>query len=140
LIEFLNNNTWEENNMRYHIPCINTTHTNKEPFLMSGLQTYIKYKFWEVGLFKNDNKAVYLDDVTMIHSSELTELKEYWKEVPWYQKETSDEALLVNERMKKLINDFGIEPEGLARACNPGCNEKLWEIIQKNPDYVNFYN
>ena len=106
---------------------------------MSGLQTYIKYKFWEVGLFKNGNESVYTD-ISILHSSELTEIKEYWKKIPWYQTETTEEALIVNERMNKLVNDFGVESEGLARASNPGCNEKLWEIIEKNPDYVNFYN
>ena len=70
----------------------------------------------------------------------IEKIKEYWKKIPWYQTETTEEALIVNERMNKLVNDFGVESEGLARASNPGCNEKLWEIIEKNPDYVNFYN
>jgi glycosyltransferase involved in cell wall biosynthesis len=140
LIDFLNNGIWEERNAKYYIKCNNTSHTNKEPYLMSGLIHYIKYQFWEVGLFKENNEGIYLDDnISITHASELTELKEYWKKIPWYQTETSEEALLVNERMKRLVEDFGIEAEGLARASNPECNDKLWEILEKNPEYVNFY-
>jgi glycosyltransferase involved in cell wall biosynthesis len=139
LIDFLNDRTWEEENIKYFINCNNTTHQNKEPYLMCGLMHYIKYYFWEMGYFKIDNKGIYLD-ITVTHASELTELKEYWKKIPWYQTETTEEAIIVNERMQKLVNDFGVEEEGLARASNPGCNEKLLEIMTKTPDYVNFFN
>jgi hypothetical protein len=92
-----------------------------------------------MGYFKVDNKGVYLD-ITVTHASELTELKEYWKKIPWYQTETTEEARIVNERIQKLVNEFGVEQEGLARACNPGCDEKVLEIMQKKPEYVNFFN
>jgi len=140
LLEFINNNTWEERNMKYYMKCINSTHQNKESYLMSGLIKYIKYQFWELGLFTFNNKDIYLDDsISIIHSSELTELKDYWKEKPWYITEESEEANIVKARIQRLVEDFGVEPEGLARASNPECNEKLWIILQKNPDYIHFY-
>lgn len=141
LIDYLNNNNWEENNIRYLMNCNNSTHQNKEPYLMSGLIKYIKYQFWEVGLFKTGNVKKPLDDnISIIHNSELSELKEYWKEMPWYKTEISEEADIVNKRIQRLIEDFGIETDGLARASNPECNNKLREILQNKPDYVNFYN
>ena len=79
------------------------------------------------------------DSISIIHSSELTELKDYWKEKPWYITEESEEANIVKARIQRLVEDFGVEPEGLARASNPECNEKLWIILQKNPDYIHFY-
>ena len=141
LIEVLNENTWEERNMKYFMNCNNSTHQNKEPYLMCGLIKYVKYQFWEVGLFKYGNQNVYLDDnISIIHNSELSDLKEYWKELPWYQTEISEEASIVKQRINRLVEDFGIEQPGLARASNPECNNRLLEIIQKNPSYINFYD
>ena len=50
-----------------------------------------------------------------------------------------EDANKVKEKYIKLINDFGIEPEGMARASNPSCDKIYFEIIKKKPNYVNFY-
>ena len=57
---------------------------------------YTKYLFWEVGFYKKDIVTVNLEDnINIIHSSELTDLKKYWKELPWYETEVSDEKLFI---------------------------------------------
>jgi len=141
LLDFLNNNTWEEKNINYHIYCINSTNKYIEPYLTSTLIKYTKYLFWEVGFYKLDIINIYLNDnISIIHASELTEMKEYWKEIPWYETEDSDEARIVNDRIKKLVDDFGMEKHGMARCCNTDSIQVNLEIIKKNPDYVNFYN
>jgi len=140
LLEFLNNNTWEEKNIKYYIRCINSTNINIEPYLASGLLNYTKYLFWEVGFYKSGNINIHLEDnINITHASELTELKEYWKEQPWYQTEHTEEARIVNERIKKLVDEFGVEKEGMARCCNAESGPANREILRKKPDYVNMY-
>jgi glycosyltransferase involved in cell wall biosynthesis len=140
LIDFLNNNTWEEKNMKYHIRCINSTDKHIEPYLVSGLLKYTKYLFWEVGFYNYGNVDVKLgDNISIIHNSELTNLKEYWKEIPWYKTEVSDEASIVNDRIKKLTDDFGVEKEGMARCCNTESIPSNLAIMKKNPSYINIY-
>jgi glycosyltransferase involved in cell wall biosynthesis len=141
LIDFLNENTWENKNIKYYISCINSTDKNTEPYLTCGLIKYTKYLFWEVGFYNWNITTITLkDNIYIIHKSELTDLKEYWKETTWYETEDSDEARIVKDRIKKLVDEFGVEKQGMSRCCNKECIPLNLAIMKKKPDYINIYS
>jgi len=139
LIQFLNSKTWEEGNSTYIINAINSTSKNGEGYLTSALMYYKKHVFWEVALYKMNSTKYVLDESIFIkHNSELADLKEYWKETPWYLTEKSDEATQVQKSIDQLTIDYGKEPEGLARGSNPECTMFYKKIVDTSPSYVNF--
>jgi hypothetical protein len=142
LLNFINTNTWTKNNISYKIRNIIDGKNNKEPYLFCNNDntTHLKYIFWEIK-YANNNINIELDDNIYTNDlSSLTTLKDYWLNEPWYLKENSEEALIVNNRIERLINDFGKEPIGMARASNPECESIFNNIINKKPSYVNFYS
>lgn len=140
LITFLNSNTWEEKNMLYNIRCSNNIESHVESYLACGLIKYTKYLFWEVGYYTSNIQSIKLENnISIFHKSNLLELKEYWRELPWYETEDSEEAKIVKYRIKKLIDEFGIEKEGMARGANDESTPILRQIYEKNIDYVNYF-
>ena len=153
LIDFLNNNDWEstcENNknIRYGVVAKNSTNKNCEFYLSDSITGYSKYLFREVPIYSSCKSIVLDDSICIIHDSELSNCKAYWKKKSWFlfpldQDEINlkeqEDANKVKEKYFKLINDFGIEPEGMARSSNPSCDKINLEIINKKPNYVNFY-
>jgi len=140
LIQLLNMSNWKEENSLFKIYAINSTSKNCEAYLTSCLIGYSKYLFWEVSLYSVNHNIYSLDEHHYItHNSELTDIKSYWKEAPWYETEDSDEARQVKQRIQYLTEEFGKEPEGMARASNPVCDEKNINIMNANPSYVNMY-
>lgn len=141
LVQLLNMNTWNEQKTLYKIHAINSTSKNCEPYLTSCLTGYKKFLFWEVPVYTNNHTIHKLDEHHYItHNSEINDIKSYWKEAPWYETEDSEEAREVKQRIEYLTEEFGKEPEGMARASNPVCDEKNINIINANPSYINIYS
>ena len=65
-------------------------------------------------------------------------MKTYWNYTSWYEKEDSEESIIVKDRINKLVNDFGKELPGLARASNSIAMPVFMQILNTKPDYVNF--
>ena len=80
------------------------------------------------------DRSIYIE-----HFSELSEIKSYWNELPWYETDTSDEARIVKERIASLTAEFGKEPTGMARSMNPACDIIMKKIEAKKPTYVNIW-
>jgi hypothetical protein len=106
-----------------------------------GLAGYGKYIFWEVPLYYPDSTSTTLDSSIYIkHASILETIKSYWTTgTPWYETEDSEEAARVRDRMVRLTEEFGPEPQGMARAANPECDSPFLRIKAANPPYVNFH-
>lgn len=139
LITFLNERDWVKEKKAYRICAKNSTHCNKEPYLMSGVIGYSKYIFWEVMTFSHGTEFNEVpDNVYIEHSSELDDIKSYWNKDPWYLTSDKAEASLVISRMESLEQEFGPEPVGMARASNPECDTLFFKIKQAQPSYVNF--
>jgi len=128
LITYLNANTWTNTNKRIRIAAVNSTHRNAECYLVSGQFGYGKHLFWEVPVFSAGETITVDDTITIYHKSELTEIKKYWTEAPWYETETSKEASLVSQRIRQLETEFGKEPAGAARGSNEVGN-KLHHMV-----------
>ncbi len=147
LINFLNNNDWEnKTNIKYKISAINSSSKNKEFYLSDSIINYTKYVFWEVPTYSKCESIILDDQISILHDSELTNCKTYWKKNPWFLTDQDDENSedkierdIIKEKYLKLINDFGIEPVGMARASNPECDKIYLKIIKNVPDYINIY-
>lgn len=141
LLHFLNENTWENKNIDYKITHKNEECSGKEYYLLSGLIKYVKHIFWEAPLMKINHVEIPLnEDIYIKHISSLKKLKSYWNEKPWYEKENSEEVVIVKNRIKQLNDDFGKEPLGMARACNAECDKYNFNIFYNKPSYVNLYS
>jgi len=141
LIDFLNSKEWKKENAMYSILAKNSSTNNWEGYLMGCLLTYKKHIFWEVPFYNINRVRHSLSDTQYIeHASELSDMKPYWNDKPWYQKEDSDEARLVQDRINKLTDNFGKEPIGMARASNKICNPIYLKIKGTNPNYINLYS
>jgi hypothetical protein len=97
-----------------------------------------------LGDFPSPSPVLHLQrDFYVIHLSELSDLKPYWKEPAWFFTDESPEALQVKERYDKLVDEFGPEPVGMARASNPECDRVFSQIVSARncagPEYVNFF-
>ena len=66
-------------------------------------------------------------------------MKAYWAEAPWFEREDSDEAREVRARGARLVETFGPEPRGAARASNPECDPLFWSVVHARPDFVDLY-
>ena len=141
LIAFLNGRTWPNNpGAKYSIEAQSTFAFNRENYLTCGPQRYFKYFFWEYLKQETECPATILpSQVCILHASELSTLKSYWLDKPWYLQSDTAEAALVKSRIDKLVNDYGPEPMGMARASNPACNEAFYRIKNNNPAYVNVF-
>jgi glycosyltransferase involved in cell wall biosynthesis len=143
LVDFLNQHPWEECNMRLSIVAKNGSSENREYYFSCCIRGYHKHIMWEHPSYENEDAIIsrHLDSSVYIdHVSELTELKSYWNEPPWFETEDSEEAKIVKERIQKLTDEFGPEPRGMARASNPECDPIFKAIMSsrncKGPDYV----
>lgn len=138
LIKYLNSQPWTRKNARVKINAKNSTHDNLEYYLSDGFITYGKYIFWEVPIYRQDQESIELNDIHIVHDSEVQDIKGYWSSPPWYETEDSEEARKVADRVKKLIEEFGDPPKGMARA-GPMHGIYLHRIRQQKPAYVNFH-
>jgi glycosyltransferase involved in cell wall biosynthesis len=144
LVSAINNEIWTPKNMYVTIVAKNSTSSNREAYLVGGERVYKKYIFWENNMFNGDIKQRQFDDhVNITHASELSVLKSYWRDSPWFEREDSDEARLVKSRVDRLTADFGPEPQGMARASNPECDAAFMAISSANngagPSYVQMF-
>jgi glycosyltransferase involved in cell wall biosynthesis len=138
LLKFLNEKTWEKEKIDYKITHKNDDAQDKEYYLLGSLLKYVKHMFWEVPLMTQGRESIVLnDDIYIQHISAITKLKKYWEQKPWFEKEDSEEARIVKNRIEQLNKDFGIEPKGMARCCNPECNSYYINIMKQKPNYVN---
>jgi len=138
LANYLNNELINLSNCRIKISATNTTTKNIEFYLSDNLLNYTKYYFWEVPVYKFGCKSIELPhEIHIVHNSELTDIKPYWKTKPWFLEENSEEAKTVTTRFNQLIKDFGIEPCGLARASNPICDNFFFKIKNHQFTYLN---
>lgn len=117
----------------------NSIHNNREMYLICGISKYSKYLFWEMPyyiLYIGSSPSSVPDDVYIQHMSELIEVKQFWKRIPWYETEDSDEARTVKDRIMRLTADFGEEPHAMARAGYKACDSVQHAILSASPDYV----
>lgn len=140
LTEYINGSRWVPQNARIALSARNATHSNCEYYIHPSTVRIIKHVFWEYPVFPPDVKTLHLyDQMHIVHLSELSDLKSYWKERPWFEVWDTPEALIVRERYAKLVEAFGPEPQGLARASNPECTAFFNRIISKTPTGINLY-
>jgi glycosyltransferase involved in cell wall biosynthesis len=142
LINYLNANTWAARAAhRIIIHAKDERERNWEPYLSCGHAGFGKYIFWEVPLWPQDSTHETLDvSIFIEHASKLDNMKAYWKTpTPWYETEISEDAALVKSRMQRLTEEFGPEPQGMARASNPDCDSPFLRVQAANPSYVNFH-
>ena len=138
--KFINTeNIWKENCMRLRLVAKNDTSEEWNDYLCSSINRFYKYLFWEVPMHnerirRDLDRSIYIE-----HFSELSEIKSYWNELPWYETDTSDEARIVKERIASLTAEFGKEPTGMARSMNPACDIIMKKIEAKKPTYVNIW-
>jgi len=118
LIDYLNSNAWAPRSERIYFNACNSNTSNGEPYLQCGLQGYSKYMLWEIPHLIGSNITDIKTGITITHDSELSSVKSYWYDTPWFMKEDTDEAHSVKERMKTLTEFYGPEPAGFARASN----------------------
>ena len=107
-------------------------------YLIGGMIKYNKYIFWEVPYYTGGEIITLNEDQCIHHVSELSDMKTYWNYTSWYEKEDSEESIIVKDRINKLVNDFGKELPGLARASNSIAMPVFMQILNTKPDYVNF--
>ena len=146
LLDYINHQEWGHKNMRIGLTAKNGTHSNQEYYLHQSNVRNTKHIFWEIAGFPGDVTCLRLENnFHVIHLSELSDIKSYWTEPPWFMTETEDspEATDVKERYQKLVAEFGSEPIGMARASNPDCDTVFQAIASANncagPSYVNFF-
>lgn len=144
LLHYINSQDWTPKHMRIGLTAKNGTHENQEYYLHQSSIRNTKYIFWESAGFSGDVVSFHLENMFyVIHLSELSDIKSYWTEPPWFESDTSPEAREVKERYNKLVAEFGPEPLGLARASNPDCNTLFHAVLSANncagPSYVNFF-
>jgi hypothetical protein len=145
LVAFINSIIWEEKNMHISVVAKNATTKNRENYLCGGPRVFTKHVFWENNQYSPGAEFWHFEDRMFIdHVSELSYLKPYWNETPWYEMEDSEEASTVKGRMDRLTADFGPEPRGMARASNPECDAIFKAIASANncggPSYVNMFS
>jgi glycosyltransferase involved in cell wall biosynthesis len=139
LLQFLNGREWPRKFGQYYLEARNSVHNNRELYLICGLCNYSKYLFWEVPYYVSyigSSPSSVPDDAYIEHASELSNVKQFWKRIPWYETEDSDEARAVKERILRLTAEFGEEPQAMARAGYKACDSLEHAILAARPDYV----
>jgi glycosyltransferase involved in cell wall biosynthesis len=141
LRDLINTMEWNPRNARISIVAKNSSSENRENYLCCGLKGYGKHIFWETAMFPEGSEQVHFPgDALIEHASELSELKTYWNEPPWFESEDSEYARTVKGRIERLTAEFGPEPRGMARASNPECDKIFKSIAGSYPAYVDFFS
>jgi hypothetical protein len=143
LLTYINTNKelWKKHSQIIRLGAKNSTSVEMNEYFTSCYIYYKKHMFWEAPRYEYYShlyKKHVLTDIFIEHCSELKDVKSYWRQVPWYETEDSEEARLVKSRMEQLVKEFGPEPIGLARSMNPECTKIDIAIQRANPSYVNF--
>lgn len=113
---------------RIVIPCKLGDISNEVSYLTNAYGGTGKYCFWEVMLYPRNTKMVRIPHA--IQSIPIHVLKTYWRLPPWFIGVDSD----LENKYADLVEAFGPEPQGLARASNPECNDVLRAILSKQQD------
>ena len=141
LVNFLNGVWWAHWNGRYSIEARGLSHSVREIYLSCGVTEYTKFLFWEIPHFVAPTEFHVIHpappEAYIRHASSVSDIKSHWVRVPWYTTEDSDEARLVTERLRRLTDDFGPEPHGLARSGNEEAHDYQLRIQSVNPEYIN---
>ena len=140
LIQFLNGVWWAHWHGRYSIEARSSSNSVRDVYLACGFAYYYKCVFWEIAYFVAPLQCheVYTPppEAYIRHASSVSDIKSHWVRVPWYTTEDSDEARLVTERLRRLTEDFGPEPHGLARSGNEEAHDYQLRIQKANPEYI----
>ena len=139
LSKFLNYNLDQFSNTAFRINAVNSTSSNGELYLTDSLTGYSKHMFWEVPIFTPSQEVRLNADQRIIHDSEISNIKQYWNNAPWFLNNESEEAKRIKHKYEMLVAAFGKEPKGLARASNSECNPILSKITSSKPDYISFF-
>lgn len=119
LIDYLNNIQLNTNeNIIFKIPCElgDTGILNEERYLSNCLIDIKKYMFWEVYCYEENSKTVDLKNICKINSLSYKHLKKYWENPqPWF----FGKDQILTDSYNKLVESWGPEPRGMARASNP---------------------
>lgn len=141
LIQFLNGVCWSHWYGRYSIEARSPSNSVREVYLACGFTGYAKFLFWEAPCFLAPPQCheIYTSppDAYIRHASSVSDVKSHWVRVPWYITEDSDEARLVVERLRRLTEDFGLEPHAMVRSGNEETGKYQLRIQAANPDYIN---
>jgi hypothetical protein len=141
LIDFLNSRSWDDPTpTRIRVPAITpNAKPNPEPFLFNAGNRHTKHVFWE------HNAAVYDPHVreeicpaTIEHASPLDEpfIKTYWRAPAWFEHHDSAEAAELRRRLQLVVQMFGAEPVGMARACNPAADALYRAVRERERDLL----
>ena len=136
---FLESRAWPRELGKFRIAAVNSTSRNREWYLACGQVGYAKHVFWEYPVYEAGAFTDVELDVAFEHRSELAQVKAYWAEGPWFEREDSDEAREVRARVARLVETFGPEPRGAARASNPECDPLFWSVVNAKPEFVDLY-
>ncbi len=133
LLDYLNTRTWSPRPECIYFDACNSTTSNGEPYLQCGLRGYYKYMLWEVpytaGTITNIKTGI-----RITHDSDLSTIKSYWYDDPWFMKEDTEEAQTVRGRIKILTDFYGPEPAGFARASNNSdLMYRICSTLRSNP-------
>ena len=133
---FLESRAWPRELGKFRLAAANSTSRNCEWYLACGQVGYAKHVFWEIPLYEPGDYADVELEVAFEHRSELAQMKPYWRDAPWFEKGDSDEAGEVRARVARLVETFGPEPRGAARAANPECDPLFWSVVNAHPTFV----
>jgi hypothetical protein len=136
---FLESRKWPRELGKFRLTAANSTSRNREWYLACGQVGYAKHVFWEYPCYEPGEYADVELDVAFEHRSELAQVKSYWTEAPWFETQETEEAREVRARVAKLVETFGPEPRGAARASNPECDPLFWSVVNANPTFVDLY-
>jgi glycosyltransferase involved in cell wall biosynthesis len=99
---------------------------SREPYLHNCLLRFAKFWFWEVPVFTSEpHYGDIPDNAPFIHASDLSEVKSYWRQKPWFYRSRSKEAEGLRETYGRAVALVGPEPVGCARSRNPECDAYL---------------
>jgi glycosyltransferase involved in cell wall biosynthesis len=105
-------------------------------YFSSCIRFYKKELFTEMVGFVPGCPTEILDH-QIDHLSSLSNVKPYWHRPGWYTNELSEEAAIVAWRVKRLTEDFGLEPVGNVRSENINNSLALgYKILYADLDYV----
>lgn len=135
-------NFWNETNQVIKIGAKNDYHEEVYEYFSSSLEYYQKFVFYENAVHRIIPSTHIVHNLVgkyhIIHDS--NKIKKYWYEKSWFIEESNEEALIVQDRINKLNEEFGEETIGLARS---GINEQRTigqKIVDAHPLYINFYD
>ncbi len=127
LIHYLNNDLpyRSAEKFKIRIPCLlGDSRRNVEVYLFNGFDRMEKCIFWEVAC--NFGSTITIE--ATIQSIDVAVTKSYWREAPWFANGVNSD---LESKYEKVVNMFGKEPTGMAKASNPECDEPFRAVISR---------